>query len=584
MLGKVGATADTLTPILAEQLAEILFEIGKDQFKQHCYVEAVYWFERSHNTFLNQDVGAMSCDASDLKVSTVQSLIRALMHLEGDHDRTRSWSLIHELEVEHGGRFAILLLKLDLYTTGSNPSPQEYSDVLHKIMDIVHLTESNILTILHHTHRLRSWSPSMAHRLLVHLISERLLIAEQWSWAQKMLIIVIWNSASSLGIPGILDSLKRLFDTIVTRFGHPLNPSATHAAQVLLWRRVESSYQQKHYDVSEAWCELSLHEIFSNSEAMNIGKLQRKLILCALAQADLVKARKIYAEMSISHRKELSTQYLLYKIALRCQESETAIRCLDSVCKAAAKDTTILYACVLEAQNTGDQTQTIASLLRVLQKLKQGKPDGVNLPALFRCTARLLVQQSRAKAAGTEDISKEICEVFESAATQARNSQLIPEDSLFTLAELDWFSRNSYNLALKNCTDWPPESVSSLVTSCVHFVDLYPSDLDPGILADLSLRRLFCNFLLGSLSIVRARQGDCLETRLQHYLELRKAVEGFRVQFTDQMHKIGDGARDDLRQKYITLLAYDYEAVNHMKSWGSLESIIKVPYLLPIRR
>ena len=48
----------------------------------------------------------------------------------------------------------------------------------------------------------------------------------------------------------------------------------------------------------------------------------RKLILCALGMSDTRYAREVYLEMADTNKKHPSTQYLLYKIALRCQDIE----------------------------------------------------------------------------------------------------------------------------------------------------------------------------------------------------------------------------------------------------------------------
>ena len=46
----------------------------------------------------------------------------------------------------------------------------------------------------------------------------------------------------------------------------------------------------------------------------------RKLILCALGMSDQAKAREVYSQMSPSNKKDPSTMYLLYKVALRCRD------------------------------------------------------------------------------------------------------------------------------------------------------------------------------------------------------------------------------------------------------------------------
>ena len=54
------------------------------------------------------------------------------------------------------------------------------------------------------------------------------------------------------------------------------------------------------------------------------------------------------------------------------------------VCQHSTKDDTLLYACVLEAQQAGDKRQAVIALQKVLEKYGYGTPAGVHLPALLR--------------------------------------------------------------------------------------------------------------------------------------------------------------------------------------------------------
>lgn len=44
-------------------------------------------------------------------------------------------------------------------------------------------------------------------------------------------------------------------------------------------------------------------------------------MLCALGMSDQAKAQEVYSQMSPSNKKDPSTMYLLYKVALRCRDS-----------------------------------------------------------------------------------------------------------------------------------------------------------------------------------------------------------------------------------------------------------------------
>ena len=130
-----------------------------------------------------------------------------------------------------------------------------------------------------------------------------------------------------------------------------------------------------------------------------------------------------------------------------------------------------------------------------------------------------------------------------------------------------------------------------LLLTISQFLDLYPAAIEASVAADLALRRLFCNFLSGSLLTVLARgedniqdqvyrsaviYGSRLHRQLQHYLNLRKAVDGFRNHAKDQIDRLDGGAKDDLQRKYSSLLAFDYEAAARLKAWASLNAILNV--------
>ncbi|KAF6237883.1 hypothetical protein HO173_004084 [Letharia columbiana] len=575
MLNKVNLDTNNLELSSAEELADLFFEIGGSQSKNNQWAEAVHWLERAHNILLNQSQDLLSSDAGELRISIMHSMARALLNLESDGSQDKAWNIVRELELDCGDRLVVLLLKLEVFATDASHSAQDYCDILHKIICTVYLTDMNVKTILHHVHKLSSRSPLMAHHVLVTLLSERLLGAEETKWIEKVLITIIWNCTNSTDILDVLTSLSEVFDALAHSAAKALSPHATHAAQILLWKRIEASYNHETYDTAEAWCRLSLHPVFRSSGEVNVGKLQRKLILCALSMSDQAKAREVYSQMSPPNKKDPSTMYVLYKVALRCRDSGLAAECIDTICTASTKDATLLYACVLEAQQTGDHLQIINSLQRVLEKYSYNAPNEIHLPALLRCTARLLIRELENPPSHVTDCIDEICKLFEGAAAQARTSRRSAANDLFSLAELDWFSRNTYNLALKYCTSWSPEQTLRLVQSCLRFIGLYPAAIDLNVTADLSLRRLFCDFLCGSLLIVLARCEDNVEHQLQHYTNVRKVIDDFRVDVKGQVNRLEGGAKGDLQHKYASLLAFDYEAAARLKAWDSLDQIIK---------
>jgi hypothetical protein len=104
--------------------------------------------------------------------------------------------------------------------------------------------------------------------------------------------------------------------------------------------------------------------------------------------------------MPNSGRDEPVTRYLMYKAGLRSGDPDfgkmidlrdrvrkltvVAAECLEYVCRSSAKDATLLYACVMEAQSAGNKRQAINALERVLEKYNHSAPTGIHLPALLR--------------------------------------------------------------------------------------------------------------------------------------------------------------------------------------------------------
>lgn len=103
--------------------------------------------------------------------------------------------------------------------------------------------------------------------------------------------------------------------------------------------------------------------------------------------------------MTESGRDEPVTRYLMYKVGLQSGDDDLgkvrmsvvltwltalAAECLDHICRSSAKDATLLYACVMEAQSSGSKRQAISALGKVLDRYEHSAPAGVHLPALLR--------------------------------------------------------------------------------------------------------------------------------------------------------------------------------------------------------
>lgn len=233
MLTKLHPTVNKVDSSLAEILADLLFEIGSAQWKKSLYTEGVRWLEKAYDVLAGQSVEVLSSDAGELQASIMHLLVRALIKVPGEGNWSKAWNIMGELEIDSGNRLAVLLLKLDLYAIDPSASAQEYCGVLQRISRTVHLTDPNMKTIIHHVHKIRLRNPRMAHATLETLLFERLIHAEEPAWMEKTLVTMIWNCTTATDLTDALDLLRNVLDTLFAKTGRAIQPSATHAAQIV---------------------------------------------------------------------------------------------------------------------------------------------------------------------------------------------------------------------------------------------------------------------------------------------------------------------------------------------------------------
>lgn len=162
------------------------------------------------------------------------------------------------------------------------------------------------------------------------------------------------------------------------------------------------------------------------------------------------------------------------------------------------------------------------------------------------------------------------------AVTSIRKTSNVAQGTevLWTIPELNWYSKNAYNLAIKHISTWAPRYTLRMLTCCIAFIDCYPKDINEQIAEDLSLRKLFCEFSAGTALVVLARGEDNIENQLQCYLNLRKHVSNFDTLLQDKLEKMEEGPAQDLLQKLSILLAFDFEAACQLKAWDDLSSVV----------
>ena len=176
----------------------------------------------------------LSSDASDLRTSILHIMARALMQAPEGKLRERAWNIAHDLDTGPSDRLAVLLLKLDILDTNAEIDPQDYCELLLRIVRTMHVTESTFRTTLHYFHKLRPRSSTLAHVVLEKLLLERLPGTEKPEWIDRILVIIVWNLTTSTSHKGLQDSLKQILDVLPGFFPNSIGASATHAAHTVI--------------------------------------------------------------------------------------------------------------------------------------------------------------------------------------------------------------------------------------------------------------------------------------------------------------------------------------------------------------
>jgi hypothetical protein len=162
------------------------------------------------------------------------------------------------------------------------------------------------------------------------------------------------------------------------------------------------------------------------------------------------------------------------------------------------------------------------------------------------------------------------------AVASIRKSFTSPQtaETLWTVLELDWFSKNSYNLGIKHISSWNPRHSLRILVCCIEFIDHYPDDISENTSEDLALRKMFCEFSSATALIALARGEDNIEIQLQDYLDVRKHVESFDNLLQDRLEKMEEVSAQDLLQKLSILATFDFEAACQLKAWGDLGEVV----------
>lgn len=222
-------------PHTAESLADVLYEMGKDLLGSQQYPMAVKWLERAFEVLEDQQLDRLSMDASELRISIIQSLVKALIGSQEASLLGKVRDLVDLLESETGDKMVVLLLRLELLSANTTETfdSNSYSDVLLRITRTMTLSETNFKLFMFHIRKLNDKSPSLACKALEDLMRLRILKTDREDWIEKVLITRLWISVGQRDSPEALLSLDQFFAMIATNVNKSVSASATLAAHTV---------------------------------------------------------------------------------------------------------------------------------------------------------------------------------------------------------------------------------------------------------------------------------------------------------------------------------------------------------------
>ncbi|TGO23157.1 hypothetical protein BPAE_0142g00190 [Botrytis paeoniae] len=576
MFNKSMSSKELFDHTTTESLSDTLYEMGKALLENEQHALSVKWLERAYEVLSDDELDKLSADATELRISILQSLIKALLETKTPESIQRAKDLTDLLECELGDKLIVLLLKLELLTE----IPSEtfdgltYSAILNKMIRTLVFNPTNLRLFMFHVRKLHEKAPSLACRVLDEMIRLRVKeLVTMTEWLEKALLTRIWMGVSGRETEELFAAIAGFLTTIAENIEKSIGVEATMAAHTLIWKKIEANYGLKQYEATEKWCHLAIHILFKIPGEANMAKISRKLLLCSLNRGDINSARDIFTSMSDCAKEEPLTRFLMYKIAIRSEEVELAAECLERVASC-TEDPSLLFACVLDAQQVGNKKHVLDALWLVLDKCGYGAQENVRLPSIIRMIIVLLVGMIDAENTPTnyarENIEK-LCTMFEKTLNAIQKSL---NRETWTILELEWFSRNAYNLSLKHLSVWEPQQSLRLLACCIGFIDRYPRDIGEDAHEDVTLRKMFCNFCAATIFVSVARAEQTVESQLQFYLNLRKHVASFDNILQEKLEKLEVEITEDLLKKLSVLLAFDFEAACRLKDWDGLGEII----------
>ncbi|KAM3419440.1 hypothetical protein BST61_g5366 [Cercospora zeina] len=515
-------------PGAVARAADLFYECARHLSKTNCGALSTKWYERAL-AVLHDDAEQTDSETSDLLISTAVAYVEELLTSDQHACITRAHEVVTQLESKSSlnNRFSLPLLKLSIM---AKMQPVDYAEVegtlLHAIR-LCHLTQHNFAMLMQATCKVHQKFPEMAISAMHILIMERVL-------------------------PEMIQ--QQQCESFATK--------ATHAAQTLIWKATDGTDSE----IARSCCQLLRHPLFGNAGHVNKGRIGRKLMRSALDANELSTARQFFLEMPVNVQNEAATRYMAFQLAIRSNDVSLAEESLRIVANRSNADATYLYACALDAQN---QPRMRALAVLALRAVLERKPPGLQIGSLLRCMARLLLVEANNASSDRQVVVRETAAVFKLAASNIDDIRKCPEEQW--LVEVQWWSKNAYNLVVRNCSSVRPEVLLELLSACMSFLDNYPRGPEYADIREIAHRQSMCAFLstvsliaLGRSSADNATFAEQCFTKAQQNIATFKGL-------------LPNGRDDDAdcHSRIFAMARFDLECTLRLRRWDVLDNVLR---------
>ncbi|KAG7115783.1 hypothetical protein HYQ44_007525 [Verticillium longisporum] len=529
MYAKVEQLRASLDPTSAENLAEVLFDTGKRYLADNQFSMATRWLGRAYKVINTPALDGLSRRAAELRLILGGAFVNALLSTEEPQDFETASNIVQSISSEVGETPVVLVLRLEVLQR-SRPGvfdKEAYATCILGLVRSFNHSESYYRLIEQHTWKLFQLDQDLGCNVTDEWLRTRIANSERDTWVERAVLRRLSMSVRQISTPTALDSVTNVLVDVCALQGKPLTASTATAAHIIIWKKIETLPESDHAEARKS----RLRSAIENNAP-------KEVLLDVIS-------RYIAEPPS-----EPLANYLIHKAGLRYQIHDFVKQGLESLAKAGTKDPTFLYACILDAQTNGDNLCAMGD-------------DATATSGATPMVERQLVE--------------ELCRAFEHAVEDIKRDPKDPQgDLLYTVKELHWFCKNSYNLGISRLGSWDLDHIIRMMQVGLAVREYYPSDIPTQEADDIRLRSTLSHFVVASAMVSVARTQDDVERQSQVYSSLRQHVVAFDTQIQERMclNNMDKLTSKDLYQKFASLLLFDLEAAVHLELYTELSEIV----------